>query len=328
MTAGPEVRTCPVTGRVALISPERAARPFSADAPAAECPLCPGREAETPPEVEAARPAGSRANAPDWRLRVVPNKYPAVSPDAPEVHSGGESVPAWGVHELVIDTARHVSHPADFTAAEMRELVECYRRRVTALGELPRTRWVSVFKNVGREAGASLDHAHSQLIALPFVPDTVTSELAASERHWAAFGACGYCTLPNRPELVAYANDAVVAVCPPAPRFAYELWLIPRRHESRFGAIRDGELDGLADALGWQATRLREVTGGAAVNWLLHTAPAVGEHGGYHWHVEVLPRTSRTAGFEWASGAALHAVSPEMAARGLAGDCPTRSRRP
>ena len=322
MTAGPEVRTCPVTGRVALISPERAARPFSAGESAAECPLCPGREAETPPEVEAARPAGSQANAPDWRLRVVPNKYPAVSPGAPEVAHRWRIACRRGASTNSSSTpARHVSHPADFTAAEMRELVECYRRRVTSLGALPRTRWVSLFKNVGREAGASLDHAHSQLIALPFVPDTVASELVANERHRATFGACGYCALLSRPELVAYANAAVVAVCPPAPRFAYELWLVPRRHESHFEATRDGELDGLADALRWQAGRLREVTGGAAVNWLLHTAPAGGEYGGYHWHVEVLPRTSRTAGFEWAGGAALHALAPEAAARGLRGGC-------
>ena len=321
MTAGPELRTCPVTGRAALISPERAARPFRASESAEECPLCPGHEAGTPPEIEAVRPAGSAADAPDWRLRVVPNKYPAVSPDAPDSPEG-ERVPAWGVHELVIDTARHVSHPADLTPPEMRELVGCYRRRVGALGESPRTRWVSLFKNVGREAGASLDHAHSQLIALPFVPATVMGELAANERHRRRHGGCGYCALLSRPELVAYANEAVAVVCPPAPRFASELWLVPRRHESRFEAIRSGELDGLADALSWQARRLRALTGNAAVNWLLHTAPAKGDPatgGGYHWHFEVLPRTSRTAGFEWATGAALHALAPEAAATELRG---------
>jgi UDPglucose--hexose-1-phosphate uridylyltransferase len=330
----PEYRRDPVTGRWVLIAPERAARPLALshvkphdrrDAERDRCPFCEGREENTPLERFAIRAPGSAANGPGWQLRVVPNKFPAVRPLAATDPLGLgllESVPGHGEHELVIPCARHESNPVRLTDDEFADLLRAYRERLLTLADDPRLAYATVFQNVGAEAGASLAHLHSQILATPFVPDGVQQELDGSRRHFERTGSCVFCDILRHEvaagERVVVATARFVVLLPFAGRFAYETWVLPRTHESRYEALADdaaGELAGvMRDVLG----RLDAVLDEPAYNYYLHTAPLrSGELPHYHWHLEVIPRTARAAGFEWGSGCFINTVAPERAAAEL-----------
>jgi len=318
----PELRQCPVTGRCAVIAPERAGRPLPATvAPPAEsrpCPFCPGMEHDTPNECYADRDPGTAPNGPGWRLRVVPNKYPAVRrpnpAEPPPVHGRF----ATGRHELVIESRRHVTDPADLTPAEMLAVVRAYRDRVRALAADPAVQSVTVFKNVGRDAGASLDHAHSQIIALPVVPETLAAEWAGAATYFARTGECVFCAMLGDDIRRVARTERFAALTPLAPRFAYETWILPLRHASHFETLTDAAAADLAGLLLALFGRLRAVLPGVAYNLYLHNGAPRGEpNPAYHWHFELTPRTSQAAGFEWATGCYMVAVAPEVAARAL-----------
>lgn len=329
----PEYRTCPLSGRVVVVAPERAARPMAlvhaephhradrgrrGDDGRAECPFCEGMEHDTPGEVYAVRSPGSVPNGPGWTLRVVPNKFPAVRPKlTPGV---GPQSPGFGVHELVLETGRHTTSPTELTAAEFTTVLAAYRDRLAAIEAVPGIACVTVFKNVGAEAGASLAHSHSQILGLPFVP----AELAAELRH-----AADYHALTGSPLLLdrlAWDRDGgrVVAETPRfaavtafAPRFAYEMIVLPKAAQSRFTEAT--HLSELATLLRRVLAALDRVLDAPAYNWFLHTAPTRSESPGFVWHVEVIPRTARAAGFEWATGCFITATPPEAAAAELRG---------
>lgn len=299
----PEFRRCPIGGYWVILAPERAARPIvlphakpavRLDAEHADCPFCPGREADTPdPVLVVPGPDG-------WRLRVVPNKFPAVRD-------------ATGVHEVVIPTARHVAGPSALRPDELALLFHAYRDRLTALGALPHVGYVQAFQNVGAEAGASLPHLHSQLLTMPFVPSPVRAELDAV----AAAGRNLLLDQLDAADRLLAAADGFALVCPPAPRFAYETWLLPTRPAARFEEVSDRDCLAMARLLGRFLTALDAVVGQPAYNWYLHTAPPAEDAGFYQWHLEIVPRTARPAGFEWATGCFINPVPPERAASRL-----------
>ena len=351
--AAPEYRRDPVTGRWVVVAPERAARPMALrgaeprhrpDRERRPCPFCPGQEHDTPHEVYALREPGTSPDGPGWRLRVVPNKFPAVRDDAgraggvsPPVHgpTGGltpparpgtlfTTSPALGRHEVVIETAAHLADPVHLADDRLRDVFVAYRERLVALGADPAWAYASVFKNVGAEAGASLGHSHSQLLASPLVPDLLRRELAGAAEYHAATGRCVFCDivareLADRARLVAE-TPGLMAAAAFAPRFAYEVWVLPKAHASRYEATGDdlaGELAGLMKRV---VTAMDRVLAEPAYNWYLHTAPfRAGDLPHYHWHWEVLPRTSRPAGLEWGGGLFVSAVPPERAAADLRG---------
>lgn len=310
-SAFPEHRRDPVTGRWAVVAPARAHRPMRAALPPpadspADCPFCPGHEHDTPDEVYAVRDAAG------WRLRVVANKYPAVEPDAP---AGA------GRHEVVIECREHVVRPADVSVEAHADLFRAYRDRLRAHAADPALAYTLAFKNVGPAAGASLAHAHSQLLATPFVPPLVQDELAAAAAHFARTGKCVFCELVaaerGGPRVVTESSD-FVAVTAFAPRFAYEVWVLPKSHAARYGAAPDGQLDDLAGLVKRVAGALDAVLGPVAFNWYVHTAPHRSpELPHYHWHLEILPRTATPAGFEWGAGCHVTVTAPEAAAADL-----------
>jgi UDPglucose--hexose-1-phosphate uridylyltransferase len=335
MAAQPEYRRDPVTHHWVIVAPERAARPLALshakphdrhDAERDACPFCEGREEDTPGELFALRDAGSAPNGPGWRLRVVPNKFPAVRPlPGVEVADGDglfESLPGAGEHELLIECARHEANPARLTDAEFRDVLLAYRARLAALSADPRYAYVLVFKNVGAEAGASLAHLHSQIIALPIVPDAVRAELDGARDYYQRTGRCVFCDV-LRQEVrlgvrVVAETEHFAAFAPFAGRFAYETWLLPKAHDSRYESLTDAHAEELARLLRHLLARLDAVLEEPAYNYYLHTGPArAGGLSYYHWHLEVVPRTARPAGFEWGSGCFINTVPPERAAAEL-----------
>ena len=338
----PEFRRDPVTGRWVIVAPERSLRPMTLagaepahrpDAEGRPCPFCPGQEFDTPNEVYAVRAPGTLPDGPGWQLRVVPNKFPAVKPrtdtsrlhNAPRYPEDGslfESISGFGRHEVVIESADHISNPALLPDERLRDVFLSYRGRLIALSADPALRYAAVFKNVGAEAGASLGHCHSQILATPLVPEIVRQELAGAKEYYSRSGWCVFCDivrneLADGRRVVAETAHCLAATAF-AGRFAYEVWVMPKAHASRYELSEDSLLDELAGLMRRVVKALDSVLSGPAYNWFLHTAPLrSADLPHYHWHFEVMPRTSRPAGFEWGTGCFVNAVAPETAAAEL-----------
>ena len=232
------------------------------------------------------------------------------------------SAPAAGVAEVLIDCPEHIDSPTLLSDEQFADVFRAYRERMTALAADPRLAHVAVFKNVGAEAGASLGHTHSQIIATSVVPALVRSELNGAEAYYARTGRCVFCDiveqeLADGSRFVARSeNFAVVTAF--APRFAYEMWVLPVRHEPRYEAIADAAARELAVLLKRVLRALDAVLHSPAYNWFLHTTPPhAGDPPHYHWHLEILPRTARPAGLEWGFGCHITTVAPEQAAAEL-----------
>lgn len=326
----PEWRKDPIQNRWVIVAEDRGERPCDYESPLrlredAACPFCEGNEDQTTPEIAACRAEGSAANGPGWRVRVVPNKYPALElAGEPRPSSVGhyDAMPGVGVHEVIVESPRHVPSTADLGEDNIREVLWTYRDRLTAWKRDPRLRYGMVFKNVGAAAGASLEHVHSQLVATPMVPTHVGDELAAALALYQRRGECPYCELLSHESStvarVVLETPHFVAFCPFASRFAYETWILPKRHASRYESISRQAAGELAGVLKQVVGRLETALDRPAYNYILQTAPfGDGELPHYHWRLEVFPRLARTAGFEWGTGFHINAVPPERAAAQL-----------
>jgi UDPglucose--hexose-1-phosphate uridylyltransferase len=326
----PQLRKDPVVDRWVLIAPERAAKPTEIEDPGhlahhAVCPFCEGQEHETPHEILALRAPGTRPDQPGWRIRVVPNRFPAVRCDAASESFADPLFtlePGYGAHEVVIECPHHEPSVAALPADQVRDLFAVYRDRLAALRADPRLAYVQVFKNHGVGAGASVEHAHSQILGLPQVPRLVQDELDGAAAYHRAHGRCIFCDLLERElaagERVVLAGEHCVAVAAFAGRFPYETWVLPRRHAAHYDRLTTAELTDVSAVIRAVLRRLGAVVPDASYNYVLHTAPAAaGEVPHYHWHWEVLPRLTGIAGYELASGYFLNPVPPEVAATRL-----------
>ncbi|TMI79169.1 MAG: galactose-1-phosphate uridylyltransferase [Bacillati bacterium ANGP1] len=347
----PELRKDPITRRWVIIATERAARPT--DFPAGEaapnhsasCPFCEGREERTPPEIAAVRRPGTAPNSPGWEVRVVPNKYPALGIEgSAQGRSDGlfETIGGFGAHEVIIETPHHGLQPATMTPGQFAPALWMYRERYRDLDRDERFKYLLLFRNHGRPAGASLSHPHSQCIALPIVPKRATEELEGAQAYFAREGRCVYCDILNQESAarlrVVWENDEFAAFTPFAAWSPFECWVVPKRHEASFGNLGDPQIPALADAMHQTLGRLYRCLNDPPYNYIIHTAPYDARVGHfYHWHIEILPRLSQVAGFEWGSGFYINTVPPEDAARYLrevgvpapaASPAPTRLPRP
>ena len=330
----PELRKDPVTGRWVIISTERRKRPtdFRLARHHVErdeyCPFCSGREGLTPSEVLAYRSNGGSPNGPGWNLRVVPNKFPALQVEGGLDREGEgmfDRMNGIGAHEVIIETPDHDKTFASMSEHEIERVLSAFRERVRDLKQDRRLRYILVFKNQGATAGATLEHAHSQLIALPIVPDFVREEIEGARRHFQAKERCVFCDI-IRQELasgdrVLQENADTVALSPYAPRFPFETWLLPRRHGSKFEDAPQNEYQSLAGLLKSVLMRIDRALESPAYNLIIHSAPFNDSNRRgedlYHWHVEILPKLARTAGFEWGTGFYINPTSPEEATRVL-----------
>lgn len=325
-----QFRKDPITGRWVIIASERSQRPrqlgpSNQRADAEPCPFCPGNETMTPPELWAARSAGSAADRPGWTVRVVPNKYPALAPGNGRNHVADtlyQSRAGIGAHEVIIESPNHDVSWAQLDESQCAEIGRAYLTRLRALGRDRRWRYALLYKNQGDSAGATLEHVHSQLIAMPTMPQAARQELKRAREYYQASGRCLYCAVIarelERRERVIFEHDRFIACCPFAPRFAYEAWLLPKTHMAAFIDSSEDVIESFSRALREILTRLKVALGDPPFNFYLHSLPL--DHGAapcYHWQLRILPQLARAAGFEWASGAHINPVAPEAAAATL-----------
>jgi UDPglucose--hexose-1-phosphate uridylyltransferase len=322
-----ELRKDWLTGRTVILAENRANRPnefaigadgsgISSAAGGAVCPFCPGQESLTPPAVYEQADGDGR-----WRVRVVPNKYPALTLEA---DTPAAAAAALGAHEVVVESARHVDRVSDLSPAEFAHVLEAYAARLGHWHDDGRFEFGLVFKNRGPIAGATLAHLHSQLVALPALPPKVAAEFERAEQSFRGHRNCPYCRLiedeRTAGERVVLERDGLIAFCPLASLQPYEVWLLPTAHEPWFerwwSAGEAGER--LAATLHLLVARLEAIVPASAYNLLLRTAPwreSALRCG--HWRIEVLPRTNSLAGLELATGIHINPLSPAHAAERL-----------
>ena len=326
-----ELRKDPVVDRWVIIAPERAERPkpeVNSDAiiRTDPCPFCAGNEGATPPAVLSFPAASGLSGESGWSVRVVPNKYPALTegPDSEPAQRGFyEAMAGSGIHEVIIESPEHVTQSQKLSEAQFALILRAFRDRILELGSDGRWRQVLVYKNQGAEVGATLSHVHAQLIALPMVPRDVQDEISAAKRYYAGAGRCIYCAiaaeeLRDRARLVLEDKNFLV-FCPFASRFAYETWILPRQHRAFFELEPEGNYASLARVLREALIRVDRELGDPPFNYIIHSSPfAESSERYYHWHLEILPKLGQVAGFEWGSGWYINMVPPEHAARTLA----------
>ena len=323
-----ELRKDPILGRWVIISSERAKRPSDFNhkpvekAENAFCPFDYGNEDKTPHEILAIRKDGSLPDKPGWSLRVVPNKFPALQIEGDLDREGNgmyDKMNGVGAHEVIIETSDHNKLMSAFSVDTMKDVLWTYRERIRDLKRDKRFKYILIFKNQGEAAGASLEHTHSQLIALPIVPITVEEELHGSKDYYEYKERCIFCDMirqeiSEKDRLVTQ-NVDFIAFTPYASRFPFETWLLPRRHFSHYEATTHDMLESLANIFLEVIGKLDKALNYPSFNFILHTSPLTAEHlEHYHWHFEIIPVLTKVAGFEWGTGFFINPTSPEQAA--------------
>ncbi len=324
----PELRKDPVLGRWIIISRERSKRPTDflvekAEVTGGFCPLCPGNESTTPPEVFAFRDNKmSGMDTPGWQVRVVPNKYPALVIEGDLDKEGVglyDKMNGIGAHEVIVESPNHDEDFAYLKSEDMALVFMAFKSRLNDLLMDKRFQYVMIFKNHGRAAGASLEHSHSQLVALPILPRMIVSELEGSLSYFNYKERCIFCDIIRQEikqkERVVCQNDDFITITPFAPRTPFEMWILPKKHSSSFRRDDDASMYSLAKLFGESLRRLDSCIPNVPYNFVLHTQPLrldYMEH--FHWHFEIVPKLTSIAGFEWGSGFYINPMPPEEAA--------------
>jgi len=324
-----ELRRDRLTGKQVIVVPGRSDRPHpvvsnssaQSDEYCASCPLCVGNEQETPPSVlTLARPDSRRL----WDVRVIPNLYPVVSAESKQSADAGSSIhpSATGIHEVVVETPSHNRELPDRELSEVLPLLDAYRERLADLEARRATRHVVVFKNRGLEAGTSLDHPHSQIIALDFLPNQVTRRTQIARRHLRTSGGCLLCSIVAEErqswERIVFKREGFVAFSPYASSSAGEVLLVPLMHAPSFTTISSKDREQLAGSLIALLRQMQAAFNDPAYNLVLHTAPKPWhDDAALHWYWQLTPRLTRTAGLELATDLNVNPLAPEYAASQL-----------
>lgn len=337
----PQLRKDPIVERWVIIAEERGLRPsdFKREPEtlpdSSGCPFCYGNEDKTPREVFAIRARGSAPNTSGWEVRVVPNRYPALAIEGDLNRQGlglFDLMNGIGAHEVIIETPDHHLNLADASPAQMERILTAYRERLLDLRRDVRFRYMLVFRNYGQVAGASLAHPHSQLIAIAITPRTAKEELMHAQEHYRRKERCIFCDLILQEQAlgdrVVSQSPHFIALSPFASRFPFEVHLYPLRHSHDFTRLTPEEQTDLARFLPDVLRRLKVALDNPPYNYMLHIAPNPVPRPGrpdywgtieldYHWHIEIVPRLTRVAGFEWGTGFYINPVAPEEATRFL-----------
>ncbi len=336
-----EVRKDYLLDRWVVIATERGRRPTDfkrkinkQKASTTGCPLCPGNEYMTPPAVLVYVKSGRRIRKlkdkdglrhKNWLIRCIPNLYPAFTP--PKDPSSRVSVmkqknlaAAVGHHEVLVESPNHCEHPANAASSQILLLINAYIDRLRDLSGKSYVKHVSIFRNHGLEAGASLSHAHSQMIATPFIPETIREELGASVKFMSKHGRCIFCEILEKemkgPRLILQ-NRTYLAFAPWASVNPLEFWIAPKEHQATLLEMTRPEMKTFAEFMKSCFKGLDRLLSDPPYNFGFHLAPSNGDPKHYHWHLEVYPRLSIWAGFEKSTGIYINTVAPEEAARGL-----------
>ena len=334
----PELRKDPIIGRWVIISTERSKRPdqFGSMDPGpqeGECPFCEGHESQTPPEILAVRPTKTRPNEPGWEVRIVPSIKPLLHIEGGLDRRGKglfDVMSGIGAHEVIIETPLHINNIADLSAEQISRAINRCRERIVDLEKDRRFKYVLVFKNYGWAAGAGrIKHARSQIIATPVTPRRVKEELRGCQRYFEYHERCVFCDLIRQEiemkERVVLDIDGFIAVVPFASRYPFEVWILPKEHSPDFQNTRPEMILDFSRVLKLVLLKLKKCLNDPPYNFILHTAPFRRQKAGYwktidadyHWHLEMTPRLTRVAGFEWGTGFYINSATPEKAAEGL-----------
>ncbi len=322
-----ELRKDPIVGRWVIISTERAKRPheFPQEPPVHRegmCPLCPGSERMTPPEILSFRNGGT-PNEAGWTLRVVPNKFPALRIEG-DLGKAGDGIydrmNGLGAHEVVIETERHDVNLFDLPESRFEDVLWAYRERMIDLKKDRRFKSVIVFKNHGAAAGASLSHSHSQLIALPVVPKRVIEEMTGCREYYRFRDRCLLCDIVvqemEQKVRIVEESGEFLACAPYAPRFPFETWIIPKRHQCAYEMMERDQARALAAIFRRTLRRLNLALENPPFNYIVHSAAfQEGAADFFHWHIEIMPKLTKVAGFEWGSGFYINPTPPEESAK-------------
>jgi UDPglucose--hexose-1-phosphate uridylyltransferase len=334
----PELRKDPVIGRWVIVATERAKKPDQFSVPQETvqekpCPFDEGKESETPQEIYAVRPDNSARNGPGWKLRVVPSKAPFLRIEGGLDRRGKglyDVMNGVGAHEIIIETNEHIANMADLGEDRIAMVMKCYIDRIRDLENDTRFKYVLVFKNYGWSAGGgSMRHSRSQLIATPVNPKRVKEELVGCRQYHEYHERCVFCDIIRQEieqkDRLIMDVDGFIAVVPFASRFPFEVWILPKRHSCDFVSLGEQERNGLAKILKQVLRKLKGGLNDPPYNYIIHTAPFRRQKPGYwktvnedyHWHIEITPRLTRVAGFEWGTGFYICPVTPEAAAKYL-----------
>ncbi len=326
----PEWRKDPVVDRWVVISTERSKRPSNFKVTEERikgqvCSLCPGREHETPPEVLSFREQGTRRDNPGWWVRVVPNKFPAVSAEAaPEVYNKGiyAAMDGLGAHEVVIESPDHVDNLDVEDDRQIEEILWAWRDRLLSLRQDKRMKYIQIFKNFGETAGASLEHTHSQIVAIPMVPHDITLEMEGAKKYTENTGRCIFCDMIaseiQQRERMIMQRERFVTLAPFASRFPFETWVMPVKHQHDFAGITKEEAVELSSMLRCLLVKMALLLHKPPYNMVLHNSTVnLPDTSYYHWRLEVLPRLTVIAGFELGTGLYINPTPPELAAKCL-----------
>jgi len=312
-----ELRKDYILSRYSLISANRGKRPndFAREkiSPAQKtCYFCPGNESMTPAEIERTEENGR------WKIRVFPNKFPAVTEESlAELRTDNRFftfAPAYGKHEVLVETPSHDVQMADLSEGEIAEVLRMYAKRIRALSSVKGVKYGLVFKNEGNDAGASFAHAHTQIVAYNQVPPLIADEMQANSRD----NGCEFCRIidiEKKSFRAVSENEHFAAFAPYAPRMPFEIWLFAKRHVASITGLGNDEIKSLAAMLKKVLLKLKTIN--APYNFYLHSAP---EGKDFHFHIEILPRLAIWAGFELATGAIICTMPPEDAAKFYRGE--------
>ncbi len=336
----PELRKDPVIGRWVIIATERSKRPDQFSSQADECPdekkpcpFCEGNESNTPREIYSVRPKHTAANGPGWELRVVPSIAPFLKIEG-ELSRHGKGIydimSGIGAHEIIIETSQHIDNMADLSEGQISKIITCYIDRIVDLERDKRFKYVLVFKNYGWTAGGgSIRHSRSQLIATPVNPKRVKEELVGAKHYFDYHERCVFCDLIKQEleskERIILDMDGFVAAAPFASRFPFETWILPKKHSCDFTSLDMQSRLQLGRVIKKAISKLMKGLNNPPYNYVLHTAPFRRQKIGYwksidydyHWHIEIIPRLTRVAGFEWGTGFYICPLLPEDAAKFL-----------
>jgi UDPglucose--hexose-1-phosphate uridylyltransferase len=334
------LRKDPVSNGWVIISEERAARPndFAAETPTrrvgGSCPFCAGKELSTPPEIAAFRADGTAPNTPGWSVRAIPNKFAALHIEG-NLDRRGEGIydvmNGIGAHEVIVETPDHNGHMAYYERGKVEEILSMYLARCRDLFKDKRFRYIQIFRNYGPVAGASLEHPHSQLIALPIAPRWVKEEMQSALAYYRLKERCVFCDIIDQDleerQRVVFENEHFLTIEPFASKFPFETWLFPKEHLHDFTLMPDAHVPALAEAVQKTLLAIAESLNDPPLNYLFHSAPRFTDFDArtaevtvemdYHWHIELFPRLTKMAGFEWGTGFYINPMVPETAAAEL-----------
>ncbi len=326
-----EIRQNPLSGEWVVIAIERAMRPenFSQksvkEVKANKCPFCLGHESMTPPEVYALRPGENKPDSPGWKIRVVPNLYPAFRLDS-EIEDNQDEVlfkkmGGIGQHEVIIHSPDHNKHLARLNIDKIETILKTYQKRYVAAAHIKQVRYISIIINHGQEAGASLEHPHSQLFAIPLIPSKIENELKNFQIYKEKNDECLLCRIrlleeDNKERLVLKGKNFTV-IAPFAARVPFELMVIPDRHNHDINDLKNEEIHELAGVLKDILLKLEKILNNPPYNLYVHNSPVEGDYQFFHWHISIRPKLTIPAGFEMSTEVMINVMKPEDTAKYL-----------